>query len=459
MDRGSVFAGSAFRTAIHASVAVLVTLATISVAAFFLVQSTLESEIQRQVLSEQVMLRDIYHKGGKSALLRTISEINNPVALSRRALGVFGTDGIKLAGNIQEIPNFGGFKRANLTIDGTNSEPSAFYVNTTLIDEITLVIGHDLSLVTATERQLILTLVLAGLVAGAAILLIGYIASRKSLRKLEMLDMTLDRISQGETGILLPVSSENDQIDRISRRVNAHLERLSSLMISTKATAAAIAHDLKTPLSRAFLSLQIIRSKVGDDDEATEAIDDTENELTRLNAIFETILNISRIESTASKTAFRPVALFPLITDLAETFEPMAEERGQKLSARPPEEPVLPVLGDERMLRQMLVNLIQNAINYGPTGNAIALSLRDNAGHRILEVSDTGPGIPISERAKVFDPFYRLDISRTTSGSGLGLALVKAIAERHGISISLGDNDPGLKVTLTFPRFDRHDDI
>jgi len=451
MDRASILSGTAFRTAVYAVIAVLAVLIVTGAGAFVFVQQTLEREIEQQILDEQVMLREIYEKGGETALIRTIAEINNPVVPSLHAIGVFGPDGLKLAGNISDLPSRGSFHRTTLTLDGTGDVPLPFYVHSILFDRIVLVIGHDLSLIAATERRLLAALLCSGLLAGGVILLIGYAASRKSLHKLNDLETTLDHVSQGNSEIRVPVTGENDQIDRISHRVNTHLDRLSSLMVTTRSTAIAIAHDLKTPLSRAHLSLQTAFSRIDDGQDPRDALEKTEAELERLNRIFDTILRISRIETAPQDAEFRSFALPPLLIDLAETFAPMAEEDGQSLKLSLPGTPVSAVFGDERMVRQMIVNLIQNAMRHGTAGNLITIELQQADGRCIVDIADHGPGIPQDERARVFEAFYRLDSSRSGGGGGLGLALVKAIAQRHDIAIDLADNAPGLRVRLTFP--------
>lgn len=452
MDRANVLSGSAFRTAVFAAVSVAATLFIAALMAFAFVQQTLEREIQRQILTEQVMLREIYDKGGEAALIRTIiAEINNPVALSRRALGAFGPDGLKLAGNIAQVPNFARFQRVELAISGHGSQTRPYYVHTALFDEIVLVIGHDLTLVAATEHRLVMALTAAGLLAGTMILLTGYVASRRSQRKLNALDATLGLVSEGNTDTRVPDSGGSDQIDRISRRVNAHLDRLSSLMITTKSTAAAVAHDLKTPLSRAQLSLQSARELTRQGEDAEAAIENVETELARLNGIFDTVLRISRIETGARGKEFQQFDMLPLLTELVETFEPIAEERGQSLELIAQVAPPILVMGDARMIRQMIANLIQNAVNHGPAGNEISVVASDRNDAATLEIADRGPGIPESERSRVFDPFYRIDRSRSGGGSGLGLALVQAIVIRHGVKMELSDNAPGLRISLAFP--------
>jgi len=452
MDRNNVFSGSAFRTAVFATIAVLLTLFVTAVAAFYFVRQTLVSEVQRQVQAEQVMLREIYDEGGKAGLIETINQINGPVSLSQRAIGAFGPDGEWLAGNIDEMPEYDGWFEENLNTTNSETGPADYFLNSTMVDEMTLVVGHDLRLILATEHKLIYALTFAGVAVAAAILLIGYAASRTSTRKLEVLERTLNRVSQGDTTVRLPHSGANDQIDRISRRVNAHLERLSTLMVSTRSTAAAIAHDLKTPLSRASLSLQFAQDKIEHGEDPRDAIDATEGELARLNAMFETILRISRIEASGDAVDGTLVKLPPLLADLVETFAPVAEETGKELTLSPVTGDVPSVRGDERMLRQMAVNLIQNSLKHCPAGARVGIRVFARDGLATVEFADNGPGIPEEERKRVFDPFYRLDRSRTTPGSGLGLALVKAVAERHGIRMALGDNGPGLTVTLEFPQ-------
>jgi signal transduction histidine kinase len=146
------------------------------------------------------------------------------------------------------------------------------------------------------------------------------------------------------------------------------------------------------------------------------------------------------------------VDLVALVKDLAETFEVVAEESGQSFKLVLPEGDTLFQRGDLGMLTQMLANLLQNAVNHGPPGNCICLALLDDPAGPILEVSDTGPGIPEADRARVFDAFYRAELSRSTPGNGLGLTLVKSVADRHGARITLSDNAPGLRLSVQFPR-------
>ena len=450
MGHANVLSGSAFRAALYAVAAVIAALLATGVGAYIFVQSALEAELNRQISAEQVMLRQVFDEGGLSALIATIDEVNNPAAPTPRAIGLFDGSGARLAGNLLDLPQMHASSRLVLATTDTSARPSDYFLNATLIDSVTLVIGRDLSLITAAERTLVIAFSVAGLVLTAAILMIGYAASRTSLHKLEIIQQTMDHVSQGDTQARVPLSRGYDQIDRVAERINRHLDRLSTLMVSTRTTAAAIAHDLRTPLSRAFLSLQDVTAQLDRQQDPRPAIERTEDELSRLGRIFDAILRISRIETQGDRKDFTAVNLVPLLEDLVETFVPVAEEKGQTIRFQHATD-VPSVTGDDRMLRQLVVNLIQNAITHTPPGTEIMVALERRDQGVEVTVSDTGPGIPIADRVRVIEPFYRVDGHKTTEGSGLGLALVKAIAERHGAILTLQDNAPGLKVSLIFP--------
>ena len=329
------------------------------------------------------------------------------------------------------------------------SETSNFYIHKDRIGSLTLVVGRSLEAVETQEARMIAAFVGLGGVMSAAFLLLGFAASLQTLSKLDSMATTLDRVSQGEVGARLPISAAQDQIDRVSQAINLHLDRLSVLMQTTRASAAAIAHDLRTPLSRAFLLIDSAQASLDAGGDARDLIDGIEAELRRLNSIFDAIMRISRLETAQADLRLTAVAVAPLLADLAETFAPLAEERGQSLTLLAPPQ-ALSVQGDAAMLAQLLANLIQNAINHCPAGTAIVLGAAPRAKGVALWVVDSGPGIPAAERDKVFELFYRLDPNRTGGGNGLGMALVKAIATRLGAQIVLSDENPGLRVEVIF---------
>jgi signal transduction histidine kinase len=173
--------------------------------------------------------------------------------------------------------------------------------------------------------------------------------------------------------------------------------------------------------------------------------------LAETDAVLETfsaLLRIAQIEAGTRKAGFRDVNLSVIADAIVQTYSAIVEDVGKQLRARI--EPGVCISGDSELLVQLLVNLIENAIRHTPTGTIIDLSLTDSRNPTLI-VADDGRGIPESERPRVFERFHRLEQSRTSPGSGLGLSIVAAIADLHGVEIALEDNNPGLRVCLKFP--------
>ena len=160
---------------------------------------------------------------------------------------------------------------------------------------------------------------------------------------------------------------------------------------------------------------------------------------------------MAQVEAGSPRARFETVDLAALCRTVVEVFEPMAQARGQSLTLDLGAEAIT-VQGDRALLGQMLSNLIENALRHCPEGAAIRMALTETGGAVSLVVADNGPGIPAEERDKVRQRLYRLDRSRATPGHGLGLSLVDAVAALHGAVLSLGDNAPGLRAEVSFPR-------
>jgi signal transduction histidine kinase len=174
--------------------------------------------------------------------------------------------------------------------------------------------------------------------------------------------------------------------------------------------------------------------------------------IAQVDSILETfgaLLRIAQIEAGGQAAKKTIVDVSKLLCGIADDFAPAAEDHGQRLVAEI--EPELRAQADPELLTQMVVNLVENAIRHSPPGARISVQAKSVGEGLELAVCDTGPGIPPQERDNVLRPFYRLEASRTTEGSGLGLSLVAAIAKRHHAKLSLGDNGPGLRVAVLFP--------
>jgi signal transduction histidine kinase len=284
-----------------------------------------------------------------------------------------------------------------------------------------------------------ITLLLA--VGGGVALGIGF------LRRIEEINRTTRSIMDGELARRVPATGGGSEIDQLAGNLNAMLDRIQSLMESLKRVSDDIAHDLRTPLSRLRHRLEAARGRAGP---AGDAV--IEQSLAEVDAILQTfsaLLRISQIESGARRAAFADAQLGQIVSTVCEAYAPVAEDRGQRFETAIADVPMLS--GDRELLTQMMANLVENPIRHCPPGVRITVRLSLEAGMPTICVADTGPGIPEAERESVFRRFYRLETSRTTPGSGLGLALVKAVADLHGATVALADNDPGLRVTVRFP--------
>ena len=298
-------------------------------------------------------------------------------------------------------------------------------------DEIREVFGQVLSFTLAPT----LLLVLAA----------GIFSARRSARRLAAIEHTLDRLRGGELSARLPdMPGPADDLSRVGRGIDRLAEAQQASTEALRQVSADIAHDLKTPIQRLSVQLARIRDDLPDG-VAPEALDRAEAEIDGIVAIFQSLLRIAQIEGGSPRTRFVPVELAGLAATMAEVYEPAAEESGHAMTVETGGE--ARIMGDRALLGQVIANLIENALRHTPPGSAVTLRVD---GPRLI-VADSGPGIPAGERRKVLRRLYRLDRSRTTPGSGLGLSLVEAIVKLHGGTIDLQDNAPGLRVLVNLP--------
>ncbi|WP_075678215.1 ATP-binding protein [Stenotrophomonas sp. TD3] len=312
-------------------------------------------------------------------------------------------------------------------------------------------------LVAASARQIeelqesILRSFLLGLLVSMVLVIVGGgILSAASLRRVEAMSRSSRDIMNGDLAQRLPLNGSGDEFDHLAGSLNAMLDRITTLMRGLEQVSVDIAHDLRTPLARLRQKLERIHGR-GADAQALEAavaaaLDDTDAIL----ATFAALLRISQIESGDRLSRFEPVDLQAVVDVVAEVYQPAIEDRQQQLHVESGGS--LWVQGDRALLVQMLANLVENATRHSPAGALLWLCSGTQQGCVWLQVRDDGPGIPAEARERVLDRFYRLDVSRSTPGNGLGLSLVKAVAELHGATLVLEDASPGLQVTITFPQ-------
>jgi signal transduction histidine kinase len=278
----------------------------------------------------------------------------------------------------------------------------------------------------------------------------GIFLSRAVLARVSSIHRVSKEIMAGDLSRRLPIKGSNDEFDQLSNSINAMLGRIEELMASMKQVTTDIAHDLRTPLGRLLQHLDNLNLANPRLEITLAVIDKAKSETNQIIRTFDALLQIGHISVLDMRKRFTDVDLSELAGQLAESYQAVAAEKHQQLSTLI--KPALCVAGNRELLAQMLVNLIENAVNHSPHGAHIKIRVGDDNDRVELTVSDSGPGIPPEHRRNVFQPFFRLERSRTTPGSGLGLALVSSIAKVHGIGISLTDNSPGLVFRLAFPQ-------
>jgi len=446
MRRASVLSGVAFRTALLFMLVFAVVLGITGYAILRSTQGLLEAQIRASITEDVELMRDANIAGGQRELLHFIRDTLATRADREFAFALYTTEGRPIAGNIVGGPHFRGWGHVQIA----QSPGQHFTAYAAELEDSVVVVGRSRDFVHSISSAIVNVLIVAGLVIGVSALAIGYALSHRVSAKLAVIDRTLEEVSRGNSEIRLPVGRSNDQIDHVSGQINAHLDRLSEFMASMRNTIVAIAHDLKSPLNRVNILLQDAASE-RDPQKGMERLEQAQQEMDTLRGVLDTVLRISRIETSDDSSGFAPFSPLELVRDLAQTFEPVLEAEGQTLRWDDLPETAPAIFGDRKMLQQALVNLIENASRYAGANTAIELTVGERNGGATIAIADNGPGIPAERREEVFQPFTRLDAERSRPGAGLGLALVKAVIVRHHAQVELGDNQPGLRVVLSFP--------
>ena len=254
---------------------------------------------------------------------------------------------------------------------------------------------------------------------------------------------------QGKLHERIQIHGTSDEIDRLSVNLNRLFDSNENLLESLKQMGTSIAHDLRSPLTRLRQGLEETRLKSVTAKQYRQAIDRAIEDTDHILSTFSALLRIAQVESGSQRSGFANCDLTELIEKVTNTYIAVAEDCQKELFAEIA--PGVSFLCDSHLLLQLFANLVENAIKHTPVGTKISITMDVHQSQARVIISDNGPGIPEEQRGRVFERFYRLDESRSTPGNGLGLALVAAAAELHGIAISLDDNRPGLRMTLLFP--------
>jgi len=399
---------------------------------------TIEAEIAG--LAEQ------YRGRGVNGLITIIRErvARDPNAKSIYLLTT--EDFLKLAGNIGAWPDGARAQSGwiNFTLNESVGWQGAERLARARVFEVQgglrLLVGRDVDDL-ATLKRVIETAINWGMgITLALALLGGFMMSRSTTRRIEVINATSRKIMNGHLSLRIPTRGTDDDFDQLADNLNQMLDRIVYLMEGIRHVSDSIAHDLRTPLTRLRNQLETTLMLV-DNDDAREQAGRAVAEADQLLATFNALLRIARLETRGSTADMHPVSLGLLVSDACELYEALAEDKEQVFRQAVDEQVM--VDGDRDLLFQMISNLIDNAIKYTPEKGEISVSVRAEDGKAIFEVSDSGIGVPDDEKESVFQRFYRVGKSRSLPGNGLGLSLVSAVAEIHKGVITLSDHYPG----------------
>lgn len=421
----------------------------------------IQREQLRDVQREIAQIRLLTSQSGVRAVAFAVQRLADRPGPGIYYLG--DPTGVMIAGNVNDFPATVlavpgryelKYERGREIYGGPEDEiqtsGTAIVESLELPNGLRLVIGRDVG-----ERRGFNAIILRTFFAGAIGIIVlsvlaGGLTARYVLRRIDAITGTSNKIMSGNLSERVPVTGRNDEFDAVATSLNAMLERIERLMVGLKEVTDNVAHDLKTPLTR-------LRNKAeaalrNPDPEARRtALETTIAESDQLIRTFNALLLIARAEAGTSTGAFSNIDLSEVVADVAELYTPVAEDAGMTLETSIASG--IRLDASRELIGQALVNLVENAIKYGQAteGGGISISARREAGRIVIEVADRGPGIPVADRARVFERFARLEASRTEPGAGLGLALVSAVVRLHGGDIRFEDNAPGAKAVITFP--------
>lgn len=419
----------------------------LGVAVYFAMHTAFSRQIDTTIEQTSSSLLEEYRDDGIRGLSEAINQLHGPGPISL-GTALFGPDGQRMAGNLKTKMLAPGWQRIVFT-DPLEGPDLARAKVTSLSGGYRVVVAADLESLEAIDRTIF------GMfgVALAALLLLG-LAGALSLaaylrRRLAGIESTAAAIAGGDLGRRATVGATGDEFDRVAASLNAMLDRIAGLIANLQQVTGDLAHDLRTPLSRLRNQLERL-SGSGHDAEREALVEGAVMQADDVLALFDAILRISEVEEGSLKRVFSLINLSDLVAELGETLAPLAEDAGRSLQVTIG--PDLRVQGDRELLAQAIINLVENALRHTPEGAAIQLQAKANDVGAIVSVRDNGQGIPTAEGERVQERFVRLEAARATPGHGLGLSLVRAIAEAHGASLTLGNARPGLLAEIHFPQ-------
>lgn len=427
-----------------------VSAALLGTAVFLAARSALEQQMVARIETDMTYLTNEFRDGGLNRLLATVlARGRGPIALDYL---VQDASGAHLVGEMPAVsalqPGWTTVRNSNDAEDNGRAEYSRVLV-ADLGGGLLLGVGDDLGRIGEIEEAV--TTAFIWTVGLVAVLGIGggALLSRAFLARVDAISRTAEAIIGGDLTRRVPIRGTNDDLDRLAGTLNHMLDRIGTLMDSLRQMSTDVAHDLRTPLSRLCQHLEDAQLHANSISEFEAANQAALREAGGLLETFSALLRIAQVEGASPRASFGPVDLSAVATAVMDAYRPDAEDGGRYLC--PAIAPSVTVQGDQELLTQALSNLVENGLRHTPPGTRIMVLVRPDLGEGCsLIVQDDGPGVDPSDMPRLINRFYRAERSRTTSGNGLGLSLVSAVADLHEAALYIETSAPGLCIRMAF---------
>jgi signal transduction histidine kinase len=416
---------------------------------YLLTTHSLEQQLKNNIGAEVTRLKSEYEAGGLAELISEINEVIDPKSHHLMEYGVLNQEGQLVVGNLGRFKPIEGWQALRLASPKVNPNENHGIFLTRVValpNHLWLGVGHESNTIEEAGEAIIQAFLwgfVLVIMLGAAG---GFYISRLFLKKIDRITQSTQAIIAGDLSHRLTVSENQDELDKLSILLNRMLDKIGALIQNLQQVSNDIAHDLRTPISRLKFRLEDALNTNLPEPQYNEELASAIAEVDTILDTFSALLRISQIESQSRRSGFKVVDLGDIVASVTDALCPVAEEQGKIIQTDI--ERQTEWVGDKELLTQLVFNLLENAIVHTVENTQIMVSVKPYGNRIELIVDDNGPGIADEHHQKVFQRFCRLDQSRTTAGNGLGLSIVSAIVELHEGTITLADNQPGLRVVV-----------
>ncbi len=417
---------------------------------YFATVREMESQIKHRITIQITQAQSVYKARGLEELKKQISEFIEEDDEGLFIYVLVDKQGKTIIGNMESWPEDFEYSENWLMFDlesrNASEAPHILARDVTFPDGTRLLVGYSLKGPERAKKTMFdvvcASILLAFIITGFG----GTMFSGVIRRRLEKVNQICSQVIGGNLDVKVPLTGGADEFDHLASNVNTMLARIAELVNGLKQASDNIAHDLRTPLNRHRIRMEGILNHPLEPNKINENIKAGIEEVDMIVETLNSILRISQAQAGVASGHFVTFDLSMVMTSVIEFYEEFASQKHIAMQSSIPTG--IFAYGDKPLITQSIANLIDNAIKYTPKGGSISVALAQYEQFIECIVADNGPGIPADFYDKVKERFFRMEESRTSAGTGLGLSLVDAVAKLHRGELLLQDNNPGLKATL-----------